>query len=141
MLSPSRLLAFGALMLAMPAFAAPAEATPPQPYHPGDRPGHDTLLSVDHRDHSDDRRWSRRDWKNGRFPRYGHLGRGHWGRGDVLPPRMIERHLRRHAFQPVGRIELRHGCYLVRAIDPSGRRVLLALDPASGAILGRHRGW
>ncbi len=154
MLSPSRLLAFGALMLALPALAAPAAAAPPQPYHPGDRPGHETLQRADHRDRGGDRRWSRHGWKGHGHrhgwhvppkPQPGHDWRlpqqDHWRQGRFLPPRVLERHLRRHAFQPVGHIELRHGYYLVRAIDPFGRRVLLALDPASGAILGRHRGW
>ncbi|GIK97657.1 MAG: hypothetical protein BroJett029_18660 [Alphaproteobacteria bacterium] len=135
MLSPTRLLAFGALMLVLPVFAAPAAAAPPQPYHPGDRPGHETLQRADHRDRGGDRRWSRQGWK-------GHGHRHGWHvQGRFLPPRVLERHLRRHAFQPVGHIELRHGYCLVRAIDRFGRRVLLALDPVSGAILGRHRGW
>jgi hypothetical protein len=169
MLSLSRALGVGVLMLAAPLATPPAEAAAPPPYHLADAADHLTLAGDpgpdddrwwngrrwdDHRrdDHRRDDDWRdrhRRDsWSHERRWGDSHRPRHLWpqfrqlpwaGMHHFLPPAIVERRLRRQSFQPIGRIELRHGVYLVRAVDPFGRRVLLAVDPVTGGILGRQR--
>ena len=154
--SLSRSLCLGALLFAAPLAAVPAEAAPPAPpYHLAAGPDHGRLIPAGH-PRRDDGQWAAHEWaddwrqdqrKGWRdqhrrwqpWPQPDLRHRPWLGMPHLLPPRAVERQLRRQFFQPVGRIELRHGVYLVRAIDPFGRRVLLAIDPVTGAVLGRHR--
>lgn len=151
----SRALALGALLAAAPlAGASAVGAASTQPYHQASAAGH-SPLQLAGRSRDDDRRhrprWTpTRPWSSPwNFPGAG-PGRGwsqpHWHGGGpaylaprALPGWAVEHRLRQQSFRPVGQIVWRHGVYLVPALDPRGRRVLLTVDPASGAILGRQR--
>lgn len=140
----SRALGLGLLVaVAFPAAAADAASRQtPQPYHLNGAAGHVPLQLSGWRG-SD----NRHNWPG---PGGSHFGKGHghgfghgpsYGHVRLLPGWVVEQRLRRQSYRPVGRITLRHGVYVVQAIDPRGRPVLLALDPATAAILGRHRRW
>lgn len=142
----SRALGLGLLVaVAFPAAAADAASRQtPQPYHLSSAAGHAPLQLSGWRG-SDERHAGRHDRRG---PGGSQFGRGHghgfghsYGPVRYLPGWVVEQRLRRQSYRPVGRITLRHGVYLVQAIDPRGRPVLLALDPATAAILGRHRRW
>lgn len=152
-----QLLGCSAVLLAVPLTADPPEAAPSAPpYHLAAASDHGRLAPAGHasreKDHRGrhDRRWSesqqdqRRSWHDPhRHEGICQPGLRHWpwlGVPHRLPPRVVEQKLCRQLFQPIGRIEFRHGVYLVPALDPLGRRVLLAIDPATGGILGRRRG-
>lgn len=155
MTSLSRALCLGALLLAAPGSASGATSgaiAAPPPYHLAGGSDHLTLAGHSGRD---DRRWSDHGRPDRAWPDRPRRWSEHrpwqpwpgarlrplpWaGMHHALPPRMVERRLRRQHFLPLGPIERRHGLYLVRAIDPFGRRVLLAIDPWTGDILGRQR--
>lgn len=150
-------LGLGALLLAAPLAAERSEAAPVPAYHPGGAAGHGALHLADWDDNGhdweddrDDDRDRDRDRDNRRRH---HQDRGpHWSLPQYgggfpyfahrpLAPWIVEHRLRRQHFQPIGRITLQRGLYLVPALDPHGRRVVLVIDPATAAILGRKRHW
>ena len=149
---------FSTLLLAAPLAAERAEAAPVPAYHPGGEAGHDLLQLADwsgrNDGHDDD--WEDRDDDrdgDGRRRHHRHRDQGHhWGppqHGGGYPyfaprplaPWIVEHRLRRQHFQPIGRLTLRRGLYLVPALDPHGRRVVLVIDPITAVILGRQRHW
>jgi hypothetical protein len=148
---------FSALLLAAPLAAGGAEAAPAPAYHPGSEAGHGPLQLADWSNRDDDRGWDddRDDDRDGDGRRRHHRHRDHgqhWGppqHGGGYPyfaprplaPWIVEHRLRRQHFQPIGRLTLRHGVYVVPALDPHGRRVVLVIDPLSAVILGRQRHW
>lgn len=160
--SPATLL-MGGLLLAAPLAALPARAAPlqpphTQPYHLPSTAGHALLQLAGDRDDDERRRsphWRRHHWNtpNWDTPRgwsWGPGGQRGWGAPQFghqhphfaprpLPGWVVENRLRQQSFRPFGRITLRHGVYLVPAIDRKGRRVLLVVDPATAVVLGRQR--
>ena len=166
----SKVLGFGAVLLAAPLAMPPAAAAPLSPYHLASSAGHDALQLADwsgrdddwddwdDRDHDhdhdddgdDDHR--RGDWRHGDSRGPGHWGPGHWHPGagwnggpqfayQALPVWVVEQRLRRQHVHPIGRIILSRGLYLVPVLDPYGRRILLAVDPRSADLLGRAQHW
>ena len=146
----SRALALGALLAAAPLATAPATgAASTQPYHQASDAGH-LLLQPAGWSGDDDRR-RRPHWRPSRpwhapWAGPGHGWNQHWqgGHPAYLTPRplpgwVVEHRLRQQSFRPIGQIVWRRGVYLVPALDPRGRRVLLTVDPASGTVLGRQR--
>lgn len=155
-------LGFSVLLLAAPLAATRADAATVPAYHPGAEAGHGALhpagWSGRDDDHDDD--WDD-DWdddrddegEDGGHRRHHHWDRGpHWSpplHGDGFPyfaprplaPWVVEHRLRRQHFQPIGRLVLQRGLYLVPALDPHGRRVVLVIDPITAVILGRQRHW
>lgn len=156
----SRALGFGALLTVAPLATASAGSPSTQPYHHASEFGHLPVQPAGWSGNDDRRRshWAparpgarpgARSWSGHHGVPRGLPGGGwgqHWHDGRAgyralcpLPARVVEHRLRRQSFQPVGRIVLRHGVYLVPALDPHGHRVLLAVDPATAVILGRQR--
>ena len=138
MLSSSRRVVLAALIAGLPASAPPlaqaANATPPADYHLAAEPGHGPLLPAHWSGDGDDRRCHRPLPPFRWAPRHG-------GPQQVLrflAPRDIEHRLRRQHVHVVGRMVLHHGVYRVPALDRHARRVLLLVDPATAAILGRQ---
>ncbi len=139
MSNSTRAFALGALLAVLPA-AAPALAQgaaimPPPPYHHDGNSGHGPVQTAHWPSGDADRH------RHGLQPQYRwappHDRPQHAVR--PLPPREIVRLLRRQHVQPIGRITLRHGVYWVPVLDHRGRQVLLLVDPATAAILGRQR--
>jgi hypothetical protein len=152
----SRALGLGALLMAAPlAATSAAGAASAQPYHQTGDAGHLRLQPAGWSGGDDRRRpwgvpgphWTpARPW-NAPWAGRGHgWGEQHWHGGRPaylaprpLPGRVVEHRLRQQSFRPIGQIVLRRGVYLVPALDPRGRRVLLVVDPATAVILGRQR--
>jgi len=152
-------LGFSVLLLAASVAAArAADAASLPAYHPGAEAGHDALHPAgwsggndDHDDGWDDDRDD--GWEDDGRHRHHRRDRGHhWSppqHGGGFPyfaprplaPWVVEHRLRRQHFQPIGRLVLQRGLYLVPALDPHGRRVVLVIDPVTAVILGRQRHW
>jgi hypothetical protein len=149
----------GVLLLAAPIAAERTEAAPAPALDLVGEAGGDMLRLADWSGRDDDRDddWKDRDDDDrdgdGRRRHHRHRDYGHqWGppqHGGGVPyfaarplaPWVVEHRLRRQHFQPIGRLTLRHGVYLVPALDPRGRRVVLVIDPITAVILGRQRHW
>ena len=69
------------------------------------------------------------------FGRFGYGKRAFGFPRYLLPPSAIRRALRVQQFCYISRPRFRRGLYRVRARDAYGRRVRLAVDPYSGAIV------